>query len=770
MGNKQSITPKINKYRDVQRKDNDSTPSAHSRVLVHSKYSDTHLSSINSTRSSFSASFSNSNTNTMTASSYGTYPDLPPLQLRIDAEVLYSIVSYIDILSRVQISICCKYFHRLILSPRCLSDVWIIHGLTHKRKLWEVPMPNHQRYHRKIRHAHQQQQHRTETPATTAAAATSTTQNNHDPKHRVTASNRRHIKRASSQSFSAGISNNKKKKMNLMSGIHRKRASIHIQQQQLQQQQQQPRSLPPEKIFGVEDVKEADDIDEKSNNNNNNTTINNNNNNTAVTQHTNTASLERSTSSNTVLSGKSLVIVMENENKKMVSINFKRDNLQQQQQHQSDSHLLRSTRSKKSVKKHRKNRHFFHELSEFNVVVADFKKYLLQFSPIIKYSRCLCVGADVRNTKETLREFNKLKWVPTVMTIEYLSLEKCNDSIACDIINSFAHSLKYLSIRGDADDSLYLMDVNLYALRVCMSFDPRGNCNVWRTLPSSLRYLCLYRMIFDAQLLNEAWSSSALHLNLLHLSLLDCSVQPDSDSQTSTTLQLPPSLLSLHLKNFDGDISCVDCKRLWECVVHVDMKGHNQTTQAQQNVIQMQPLLRALYATRSSLRQLVFYEYNNYDEEVLPSQIAFDAWPDCQPLLVVMPPHWLNDERFKKRFQGALFSATKMDIVYYYDEDDDDEEGDIQQQQANDADGDDDEDEDEEDVDDDAKMMDGNEQRTLLPFNDKEKVFRKELRQRVGYSVFADFYNMHYVGEFNLAKFVRNGHHTHMKTRAKQNT
>ena len=175
MGNKPAaMTKKINKYRNV---DNDithsgtktHTPLPGQTTLTNKHYSGSgHLPSINSTRSSFSSeatnqghrlSFTASNSTTLTSFNYDY--SLPPLQNRIDDQnVLYLIIMYMDILSRLQISLCCKYFNKIILSEKCLSDVWIIHGLTHKKYLWEVPIPNTQRYHRKIRsHSHHHHHH-----------------------------------------------------------------------------------------------------------------------------------------------------------------------------------------------------------------------------------------------------------------------------------------------------------------------------------------------------------------------------------------------------------------------------------------------------------------------------------------------------------------------------------------------------------------------------------------------------------------------------------
>lgn len=33
----------------------------------------------------------------------------------------------------------CKEFRNLVFSRECLKDVWIIHGLTHNKRMWEVP-------------------------------------------------------------------------------------------------------------------------------------------------------------------------------------------------------------------------------------------------------------------------------------------------------------------------------------------------------------------------------------------------------------------------------------------------------------------------------------------------------------------------------------------------------------------------------------------------------------------------------------------------------
>ena len=181
-----------------------------------------------------------------------------------------------------------------------------------------------------------------------------------------------------------------------------------------------------------------------------------------------------------------------------------------------------SSKTKHIHHKNRKSHHhrrFFHELTEYNIVVADFKKYLLQFSPIIKYSRCLVVGAD--GLPKTLRDFSKLRWVANLMTIEYLALEKSNDSIACEILNSFAHSLKYLSIRGDIDESLDLYDLNILALRICLNFNQSQCEYLWGQIPSTIKYLCLFKTIFDVNLLNKSLSHKAnSYHNLLHLSLI----------------------------------------------------------------------------------------------------------------------------------------------------------------------------------------------------------------------------------------------------------
>lgn len=199
MGNKPgAVTKKISsKYKNVDNdlthsgtRTNTHTPLPGQTILTNKHYSGSghNLPSINSTRSSFSTSndrghrlsFTASNSTTLTSFNYDY--SLPPLQNRIDDEnVLYLIIMYMDILSRLQISLCCKYFNKIILSEKCLSDVWIIHGLTHKKYLWEVPIPNTQRYHRKIRsHSHHHSSHHliNRTKSTSALSPPSTNNNN----------------------------------------------------------------------------------------------------------------------------------------------------------------------------------------------------------------------------------------------------------------------------------------------------------------------------------------------------------------------------------------------------------------------------------------------------------------------------------------------------------------------------------------------------------------------------------------------------------------
>lgn len=553
-----------------------------------------------------------------------------------------------------------------------------------------------------------------------------------------------------------------------------------------------PRSLPPEKIFGIEDLKENDDIignkyDSKNNklsmnlgkkdSNSNSQSPSNDINNKIVGM----GSISRSkSSSNTILNGKNLlistsddhgIVIMQQHHrmtsntnlnviprsKTVVSINLRNNNNNGNNMSPTSPsppstkprhHYYHNHHSHKSRKHHHHHhgshhRRFFHELTEYNIVVADFKKYLLQFSPIIKYSRCLVVGAD--GLPKTLRDFSKLRWVANLMTIEYLALEKSNDSIACEILNSFAHSLKYLSIRGDIDESLDLYDLNISALRICLNFNQSSCEYLWAQIPSTIKYLCLFKTIFDVNLINKSLSHKTnLYNNLLHLSLIDCTLE-----SKQSKLILPPSLISLHIKNFQGNLSLNNCQRLFEIVLFLDMKGYNQLNKTQLNVINIAKLMESLEIAKNIIHQIVFFEYNNYDELVLPSQLLFSDWKNVEDLLVVVPPHWLNDDKFKLKFEGSTFSAIKKDICYYYTKDDhieikenkdDDDEDDNQHQ----------------DIYDDEKQ--------LLPFNLREKEFRKELRQRVGYSMFADFYNNNHIGEFNLSKFVRNGHHQHQLT------
>ena len=118
------------------------------------------------------------------------------------------------------------------------------------------------------------------------------------------------------------------------------------------------------------------------------------------------------------------------------------------------------------------------------------------------------------------------------------------------------------------------------------------------------------------------------------------------------------------------------------------------------------------------------------------------------------------------KFEGSIFTSIKKDICYYYTNDDH-----IEDKKDENKDG--EEYEHEHDVHvmtaDDDGDDDDDDEKQLLPFNKTEKEFRKELRQRVGYSMFADFYdNNHNIGEFNLSKFVRNGHHQLTSTNIKK--
>jgi len=821
MGNKQAVSHKIYKNVDVETTHESFTASPHSSLphvgtQLNSKMSgsDKHLHSVNSTRSSFSHSFTASHSHTYTADS--SYPELPPLQQRIDEEVLFVIITYMDILSRIQLSICCKHFNSLILSEKCLSDVWIIHGLTFlKNTLWEVPIPNIHRYHRKMRshQKHQHQHHALPPPLPSPQALTKSktapesthhshhhntstkghrnggndAQTKHSDHHQAETRTRKTPlhRRAASASISSQFSSMRKKNMlSIGSKSNKRRKSQQIVQNNKQSSSPPvarslpPRSLPPEKIFGIEDVKDAEEliIDDKVKSDLMNVAVDGHGMNSKRDAKFGSFSMSKS-SSNTILSGKNLIISTSNDHGVVIIQQHHRVTSAQMNSNKAigtdskhkhnknmhkDSSLLNvhstnvssnaGNHRKKSLKKHRKYSRFFHELADFNVIVADFKKYLLQFSPIIKYARCLVVGAD--GLPKTLRDFSKLRWIPTVMNIEYLVLEQTNDVIACEILNSFAHSLKYLSIRGEIDESLDLYDLNIYALRISMNFNQPSCSYLWHNLPSTLRYLCLYKTRFNAKLLNETFANDPenganLYRNLLHLSLIECSVDDDDDDDNEhaehvhqNELLLPPSLISLHLKKFNGALSCIQCRRLWEIVIHVDMNGHNQSEHgvdiAHGNGIDISQLMQSLQVCSSTVRQIVFYEYNNSDELVLPNQLQFADWKRNEhgrKLRVTVPEHWLNDEKFKAKFENATFCNIKMDIVYYYETEE--------------------------------KHNVEHDNLDLVVFDEKEKVARKELRQRVGYSVFADFYSNHHYnpGEFNLAKFVRNGHHTHLGSR-----
>merc|ERR1712129_9227 len=149
----------------------------------------------------------------------------------------------------------------------------------------------------------------------------------------------------------------------------------------------------------------------------------------------------------------------------------------------------------------------------------------------------------------------------------YLVLDShCDDSIATEILNSFAHSLKFLSIKGTIDASLDLDNLNIFALRISMN-NLQISCKfLWSFLPSSLKYLCLHKTTFAPELLNKN-----VFQNLLHLSLID-----SNTNGSEIAVKLPRSLMSLHIKNFEGLLSCKACNKLWEVVIHVDMKSYNQ--------------------------------------------------------------------------------------------------------------------------------------------------------------------------------------------------
>lgn len=77
-----------------------------------------------------------------------------------------------------------------------------------------------------------------------------------------------------------------------------------------------------------------------------------------------------------------------------------------------------------SYNKNGRNRKFYYQSriwNDYNVVVADFKKYLLQFNRLIKNAKCLVIGAD--GLPNTLRNFSKIQWIPMVMHVQFLVME-----------------------------------------------------------------------------------------------------------------------------------------------------------------------------------------------------------------------------------------------------------------------------------------------------------------------------------------------------------
>merc|ERR1712176_1456376 len=92
---------------------------------------------------------------------------------------------------------------KIILSEKCLSDVWIIHGLTHKKNNISSILP----------------------PISPISLSPSSTMiNTKNNSNKNSKQNKKQHTRASSYSFSAGTSSkNRKKKINIMGGRNKKR-------------------------------------------------------------------------------------------------------------------------------------------------------------------------------------------------------------------------------------------------------------------------------------------------------------------------------------------------------------------------------------------------------------------------------------------------------------------------------------------------------------------------------------------------------------------
>ena len=61
------------------------------------------------------------------------------LQERVPFDILYAIITFCNIHTRISLSQTCLKFCDIISREECMSDIWIIHGLTNNRKIIEIP-------------------------------------------------------------------------------------------------------------------------------------------------------------------------------------------------------------------------------------------------------------------------------------------------------------------------------------------------------------------------------------------------------------------------------------------------------------------------------------------------------------------------------------------------------------------------------------------------------------------------------------------------------
>ena len=86
------------------------------------------------------------------------------------------------------------------------------------------------------------------------------------------------------------------------------------------------------------------------------------------------------------------------------------------------------------------------------------------------------------------------------------------------------------------------------------------------------------------------------------------------------------------------------------------------------NVVNIARLMSSLECQKNVIKQIIFYEFNNFDQTIQPCDIMFSDWKKVNDLYVICPLNWLRDEKFKYKFENATFASIQfgLDVYYHY--------------------------------------------------------------------------------------------------------